>query len=97
MTTKVVLYTRVSSDERKNEGRKPADQLNVHRDYAIKYGWQIVAELSEADRGASGANHDLPQLNKALEIAETGLYHNGCQLTTHHGDKYQLEKCEVLL
>ncbi len=75
MTTKVVLYSKVSSDDRKNERRNVADQLNIYRDYAIKNGWQIVAALSEDERGASGANHDLPQLNKALEIAKTGLYH----------------------
>jgi site-specific DNA recombinase len=42
------------------------------RDYALQRGWEIVAELAEDDRGASGASLDLPQLNRMLEMARAG-------------------------
>lgn len=74
MTTKAVLYARVSSDDRKNEGRNLESQLDMCRDYALKNGWQVVEELAEDDRGASGASMDLPQLNIALEMARNRNY-----------------------
>ena len=48
--------------------------MKICRDYANEKGWQIVGELAEDDRGASGASYDLPQLNKALEMAKVGQY-----------------------
>lgn len=71
---RAVLYARVSSDDRGNDGRNLAGQLDMCREYAQRHGWQIVAELAEDDRGASGASFDLPQLNKALELAASGAY-----------------------
>jgi site-specific DNA recombinase len=74
MTKKAVLYARVSGDDRKNEGRNLESQLEMCHTYAINKGWIIVAELAEDDRGAGGASYDLPQLNRALELARTGSY-----------------------
>ena len=54
MNKRAVLYARVSSDDRGKDGRNLAGQLEMCRDYAVENGWQIVAELSEDDRGASG-------------------------------------------
>lgn len=71
---RAVLYARVSSDDRGRDGRNLRGQLEMCRDYAESKGWQVVAELAEDDRGASGASFDLPQLNKALEMARAGSF-----------------------
>jgi len=71
---RAVLYARVSSDDRGKEGRNLASQLEMGRKYAQEKGLTVVAELAEDDRGASGASLDLPQLNRALEMADAGEY-----------------------
>jgi site-specific DNA recombinase len=70
MTKRAVLYARVSGDDRAKEGRNLAGQLEMCRQYALERGYQIVAELAEDERGARGADRDLPMLNKALDMAE---------------------------
>ena len=74
MTKRAVLYARVSSDDTGNEGRNLAGQLTMCRQYAVKKGWQVVAELAEDERGVSGARWDAPQLTQALEMARAGAY-----------------------
>ena len=66
---RAVLYARVSSDDRAKEGRNLDGQLAMCRQYALAKEWRIVAELAEDDRGASGAQFDLPKLNEVLELA----------------------------
>ena len=70
MTKRAVTYARVSYDDRDNEGRNLDSQLEMCRDYAAKQGYTIVAELAEDDRGASGADLDLPQLSRVLDMAK---------------------------
>lgn len=70
MRKRAVLYARVSSDDRGREGRNLAGQLEMCRDFALQNGWTIVAELSEDDRGASGASFELPELNRARDMAQ---------------------------
>lgn len=72
MKKRAVLYARVSSDDRRREGRNLKGQLDMCREYAIKKDWKIVAELQEDDRGARGADFDLPKLNQALDMASAG-------------------------
>lgn len=72
MTTRAVLYARVSGDDRGKDGRNLAGQIDMCREYALKQGWEIVAELSEDDRGASGASFELPTLGQVLEMARSG-------------------------
>ncbi len=75
MTTRAILYARVSSDDRsKTGGQNLADQLRVCREYAEQRGYTINAELAEDDRGASGASFDLPQLSKVLDLARAGAF-----------------------
>lgn len=74
MSKRAILYARVSYDDRDNEGRNLAGQLEMCREYALSRGWRIVAELAEDDRGASGASFDLPELNKALDMARAGEF-----------------------
>jgi len=72
MTRRAVLYARVSGDDRGKDGRNLAGQLDMCRDYALKQSWEIVAELSEDDRGASGASFELAKLGQVLEMAQAG-------------------------
>ena len=71
---RAVLYARVSSDDRGREGRNLAGQLEMGQKYAKKHGYTVVAELPEDDRGASGAEINLPQLNKVREMARAGKF-----------------------
>ncbi len=71
---RAALYARVSSDDRDNEGRNLKGQIELCREYALSHGFEIVAELSEDESGASGAELSLPQLDQALEMAADGRY-----------------------
>ena len=73
-TKRAVLYARVSGDDRGNEGRNLTGQLDMCRNYVEKYGYTTVAELAEDDRGASGADFDLPGLGEALEMAAASQF-----------------------
>ena len=70
MRKRAVLYARVSSDDRGKDGRNLAGQIEMCKDFALDQGWEIVAELSEDDRGASGASFELPELNRARDMAQ---------------------------
>jgi site-specific DNA recombinase len=72
MKKRAVLYARVSGDDRGKEGRNLEGQLEMCREYALERGLRIVAELSEDDRGASGASFELPTLGEVLDKAEAG-------------------------
>ena len=74
MAKRAILYARVSSDDRSNDGRNLAGQLDICREYAERQGWQIVAELAEDERGVSGARMDAPQLTRALDMATAGQF-----------------------
>lgn len=75
MTTRAVTYARVSGNDRlKTGGENLAEQTQLCREYASKKGYQVVADLIENDRGASGATFDLPQLSEALRMAHAGEY-----------------------
>jgi site-specific DNA recombinase len=71
---RAVLYARVSSDDRGKDGRNLAGQLEMCRDFALDKGWEVVAELAEDDRGASGASFELPELNNARDMAQRGEF-----------------------
>jgi site-specific DNA recombinase len=70
MKNRAVTYARVSGDDRVRDGRNLAGQLDICREHALQKGYEIIAELSEDDRGASGASFELPALNQALEMAK---------------------------
>lgn len=71
---RAVLYARVSGDDRLNSTSSLDSQLQMCREYAEQQDWEIVAELPEDARGASGASWDLPQLNNALDMAKEGRF-----------------------
>ena len=73
MKKRAVLYARVSGDDRTNSTSSIEGQLEMCREYANEQGWQIVAELAEDDRRlTSGASWNLPEMNRALELAQNG-------------------------
>jgi site-specific DNA recombinase len=72
MTKRAVVYARVSYDDRPNEDRNLGSQIEDGRAYCQERGYRIVAELAEDDRGASGADWNLPKLNQALDMARAG-------------------------
>ena len=74
MLERAVLYARVSGDDRGKEGRNLQSQLEMGREYATEKGYHIIAELAEDDRGASGAEIDLPRLNQIRESARGGEF-----------------------
>lgn len=74
MQKRTVLYARVSGDDRGNDGRSLISQLDMCREYAKQQGYAIAAELAEDDRGASGAEIDLPQLNCIRKMAAAGEF-----------------------
>jgi len=59
----------VSSDDRRNDDRSLQGQAAMCRAYALEHGYEIVAELAEDDRGASGAAFELPQLDHVRSMA----------------------------
>ncbi len=69
---KAAIYARVSGDDRAKEGRNLESQLQMCREYAARLGCRVIAELAEDDRGAGGADRDLPQLVRLLEMAQAG-------------------------
>ena len=71
---RAVLYARVSSDDRVREGRNLSGQLEMGQEYATKKQYQIITEIAEDDRGASGYDIDLPNLNKIREMAHQGKF-----------------------
>ncbi|RME79669.1 MAG: recombinase family protein [Chloroflexi bacterium] len=71
---RAVLYARVSRDDKLNATSSLAGQLEMGREYARQKGYSVVAELAEDQRGASGAEIDLPQLNQVREMARNGEF-----------------------
>lgn len=71
---RAVLYARVSGDDRGKEGRNLQSQLDMGRNYANQKGYGIIDELPEDDKGASGSEIDLPQLNRVREMARAGEF-----------------------
>jgi site-specific DNA recombinase len=74
MSKRAALYARVSYDDRDNDGRNLAGQLEMAREYAASKGYRVVAEFAEDDRGASGASFELEQLNRVREMAQAGQF-----------------------
>lgn len=69
---RAVLYARTSGND-KNVDSLPS-QLDVCEQYANEQGYIIVDRLSEDIKGVSGGDKSAPALNKALEMAQAGLY-----------------------
>jgi len=66
---RAVVYARVSKDDRNNATSSIEGQFQLGRELANERGFEIIAELHEDERGASGAIFDLPVLNRVREMA----------------------------
>jgi site-specific DNA recombinase len=71
---RALIYARVSYDDRKNEARNLEGQIVDGQGHCAERDYRIVAELAEDDRGVSGADWDLPMLNRALDMARAGAF-----------------------
>lgn len=71
---RAVLYARTSYDDRDTDGRNLQGQLEMARTYAQAKGYIIVAEISEDDKGASGAAFELEGLNRIRQMAQAGEF-----------------------
>jgi site-specific DNA recombinase len=92
---RAVLYARVSGDDRGKDGRNLEGQLEMCKEFAKKRHYTIVEELAEDDRGASGYDLDLPELNRARDLAQAGKYD---VLIVREVDRLarNLVKCQIL-
>ena len=63
------MHARVSGDDPDKERRNLLGQLDMCRAHAQERDHQIVAELREADQGASGAELEVPQLTHIRDLA----------------------------
>ena len=69
---RAVLYARTSSNDRATDSLP--GQLEVCEAYAEKNGYTIVERLQEDVRGVKGDDRNAPALNRALEMAQAGLF-----------------------
>lgn len=74
MTIRAVTYSRVSSDDHGKDGLNLTGQIEQCRDYALKKNYTIIAELSEDERGVSGASMNSPALHEALLMASQNQF-----------------------
>ncbi|OQY27455.1 MAG: hypothetical protein B6243_13000 [Anaerolineaceae bacterium 4572_5.2] len=65
MTSRVILYARVSTDMQAKEGHSIDAQLNEMREFAAPRNWQVVGEF--LDPGASGSSMNRPGLQTLLQ------------------------------
>lgn len=72
MAKRAICYARVSYADK--EGENLEGQLRMCREYAEREGFTVVHEVTEDQRGASGADIDLPGIDRILELARKGLF-----------------------
>lgn len=74
---KVVIYARVSSREQEREGFSIPAQLKLLKEYALKNGFQIVHEYSDAETakkaGRTNYNAMLEYLKKQIQRLKQSL------------------------
>ncbi len=68
---RAIIYGRVSGDDTTKDGRNLSLQIEMGRTFAQEKGYEVVAEIPEDERGASGAEIDLPGLNQIRAKAAT--------------------------
>lgn len=72
---RAIIYARVSNDDTKNATSSIEAQIRLGREYAERNGYLIVAEMHEDDKKhTSGADFDLPELNKIKRLAKDGEF-----------------------
>ncbi len=67
---RVVLYTRVSTDEQARTGYSLAQQIEALRAYAVREGYEVLDEVS--DPGQSGASLERPGMDRVRDLVAGG-------------------------
>ncbi len=89
--TRVVIYTRVSTDEQAEEGHSLEAQLNICTAYAESRGWQIVHHFEDA--GYSGSTDARPGFRRVMHAARRGT----CDVViTHKLDRFSRNIVHIL-
>src|SRR5690349_12674329 len=76
-----IIMTRVSTEDQKNKGNSPADQLRVCQEYAANNGIEIIAVFQEDH---SGYEVIRPELEKAYKLMQQ---RPGLALIVRYGDR----------
>lgn len=69
---RTVLYARTSTDDTARDSL--SSQIEVCEQFANEQGYTIIERLSEDVKGVSGGDKSAPALNRALEMAQAGLF-----------------------
>jgi len=67
---RVILYSRVSTDEQARSGYSLAQQLEALRDYAAQEGYEVLEEVQDA--GQSGASLERPGMDRVRDLVAAG-------------------------
>ena len=94
MTKRAVTYARVSYDDTGTDGRNLDSQQEMCRCHCQKRGHEIVKELREDDKGASGADFDLPKLTEMLEMARAKAFD---VLVVREGDRLSRDQIKAAI
>src|SRR5919202_652711 len=65
-----ILYARVSTDEQVRSGYSLAQQLEALREYAVREGYEIIEEVTDA--GQSGASLERPGMDRVRDLVAAG-------------------------
>ncbi|CAA9441864.1 MAG: hypothetical protein AVDCRST_MAG80-1410 [uncultured Rubrobacteraceae bacterium] len=69
-TPRVILYTRVSSEDQARDGYSLPEQLRGLRELAANLGWEVLEEI--VDDGWSRSTLDRPGITRTRELVATG-------------------------
>jgi site-specific DNA recombinase len=69
---KAAIYTRVSTEEQKDEGYSLSAQFNLIKDYCSKN--DLIPYDVYSDEGISGQKEDRPEFQRMIKDAEKGLF-----------------------
>jgi site-specific DNA recombinase len=67
---RVILYSRVSTDEQVRSGYSLAQQLEALRDYSAQQGYEVLEEVQDA--GQSGASLERPGMDRVRDLVAAG-------------------------
>ncbi|MDP9487490.1 MAG: recombinase family protein [Actinomycetota bacterium] len=68
--SRVILYTRVSTDEQAERGYSLPEQMRELREHAKREGWEVVEEVVDAGYSRSSLNR--PGMNRVRELVAAG-------------------------
>ena len=89
--SRVVIYTRVSTDEQAEEGHSLEAQLKICTAYAESRGWQVVDHFEDA--GYSGSTDARPGFRRVMHAARRGT----CDVViTHKLDRFSRNIVHIL-